>query len=69
MFDFKSFLEGFVAGLLFISVFWAGIYFKLKDIAKAIRNPKDTVAKDMFGQIKKAQIVYKKNKIDELLGE
>lgn len=69
MFDFISFLEGFVFGIFFVSVFWIGLILYLQDVAEAIRDPKPKVSRNMLGQIKKAQIVTKKDKIDELLGE
>lgn len=68
MFEFISFLEGLIIGGLFIGIFLIAIYFQLKDIAKAIRDPKDVVSKNLIGQTKKAQIVKKLDNIDELLG-
>lgn len=55
-----------VLSLLLISV---SIILASKEIGEAIINPKGSISKNMFGQIKKAVVVKKKSDIDELLGE
>lgn len=45
------------------------LYFGLKDISKAIRNPKDVIKRNLLGQVQKAQIVKKKDDIDSLLND
>lgn len=41
------------------------------EISEAIRDPKPKleISRNMLGQIKKAQVIKKKDDIDELLGE
>lgn len=65
--DTVSLLEGFVLGLVFSSIFLIALYFQLKDIAKAIRNPKDNPTRNILGQIKKAEIVSRISPVDSFL--
>lgn len=52
--------------LVSISIVWAS-----KEISEAIRDPKPKpdISRNLLGQIKKAQVIKKKDDIDILLGE